>query len=150
TMDTSQHRSARRILVVANETVESGLLRESIRSDADGLGIAEILVVAPALNSRVRHWISDEDEARRAAEARLLRSLERLGDAGLKAGGWVGDADPLLAIADALHVFDADQLVIATHPEGRSNWLARNLVVRARRRFELPIRHIVVDAVRRD
>ena len=53
-------------------------------------------------------------------------------------------------MADALHAFDADQLMIATHPEGRSNWLARNLVVRARDRFALPIRHIVVDAARRD
>ena len=86
-MDTSRQRSRRRILVVANETVESRLLHESIRTDAGGLGIAEILVVAPALNSRVRHWISDEDEARRAAETRLLRSLERLAEAGLKAGG---------------------------------------------------------------
>src|SRR5207244_13605898 len=62
-----------------NEAVESAVLHESRRRATGGLGIAEILVVAPALNSRVRHWISDEDEARRAAETRLLRSLETRG-----------------------------------------------------------------------
>ena len=28
------------------------------------LGDAEVLVVAPAVNSRLRHWLSDEDGAR--------------------------------------------------------------------------------------
>jgi hypothetical protein len=57
----------------------------------------------------------------------------------------VGDADPLQAAADALRVFPADELVVATHPEGRSNWLARGVVERARRRFGLPVVHVVVD-----
>jgi hypothetical protein len=37
------------------------------------------------------------------------------------------------------------QIVIATHPEGRSNWLARRLVLRPRKRFTIPILHVVVD-----
>jgi hypothetical protein len=138
-------RSARRVLVVANETVESRILHDAIRADVDGED-AEILIVAPALNSRVRHWVSDEDEARQAAKARLARSIARLVREGIEAQGWVGDADPIQALADALHVFPADSLIIATHPEDRSNWLARRLVVRARRRFQLPTLHIVVDA----
>ena len=32
------------------------------------VGAAEVLVVAPALNSRLRHWLSDDDAARRYAE----------------------------------------------------------------------------------
>jgi hypothetical protein len=35
--------------------------------------------------------------------------------------------------------------VIATHPESRSHWLARDLVGRARRRYRQPILHVVVD-----
>src|SRR5207253_770232 len=61
--------------------------------------------------------------------------------------GEVGDADPLQAIADALHSFHADEIVVATHPEARSHWLSRNVVDRARSRFGLPILHIVVDRV---
>ena len=136
----------RRILVIANETVEGDNLHELIRSSTADTRTVEVLVVAPALNSRVRHWISDEDEARRRAELRLATCVERLAGAGIDATGWVGDADPLQAIQDGLHFFAADVIIIATHPEGRSHWLARNVVRRARLRFPQPIHHVVVDA----
>ena len=106
-----------------------------------------MLVVAPALNSRVAHWSSADGGARRAAEARLARSLERLDAAGIAAEGCVGDANPLLAIEDAMRLFAPHEIVIATHPDGRSNWLARDIVGRARSRFPHPIHHIVVDSV---
>jgi len=135
----------RRILVIANETVEGDVLHETIRFNGRDVDSVEVLVVAPALNSRVRHWISDEDEARRRAELRLAACVERLAEAGIEATGWVGDADPLQAIEDGLHLFGADVIIIATHPEGRSHWLARNVVRRARVRFPQPIRHVAVD-----
>ena len=130
-----------RILVLANETVESELLAHAIRARE----ATQVLIVAPALNGRVRHWTSDDDDAHAAADERLRRSLDRLAASGIPANGMVGDADPLQAAADALHVFPADELVIATHPEGRSNWLARGVVERARRRFGRPVVHLVVD-----
>jgi GABA permease len=68
--------------------------------------------------------------------------------AGLAAEGDVGDASPLLAIGDALRVFDADEVLIATHPPGSSNWLERSVVSRARARFSLPIHHLVVEGDR--
>jgi hypothetical protein len=133
------------ILVIANETVESPILREAIGATAKGGDDAEVVIVAPALNSRARHWVSDEDEARQRAKLRLERCLASLTAVGIEARGWIGDADPLQAIADALHFVSAGQIVIATHPEGRANWLARRLVPRARRRFAIPILHVVVD-----
>jgi hypothetical protein len=138
-------RVPKRILVVANETVGSPVLHEAVAARAGGLA-TEVLVVAPALNGRLRHWASDDHDARTAAAIRLERCLARLAEAGIPAVGLVGDADPLLAIADALRAFPAHELVLATHPEGRSNWLARNLVANARARFGLPTIHIVVDA----
>ncbi len=138
----------RSILVIANETVEGTVLHESIRYRARYVD-ADVLVVAPALNSRVRHWLSDEDGARAAAGERLEHCLDRLEQTGIRAKGRIGDADPLQAIADALHLFPADELVIATHPEPRSHWLARDVVGRARAKFDLPILHVVVDATRR-
>jgi hypothetical protein len=134
-----------RILVVANETSEGRTLHTTIRARAPDPGAVRVLLVAPALNSRLRHWLSDEDAARRAAEERLRRSLDRLDEAEIRADGVVGDADPLQAIDDALRGFRADEIVIATHPEGRSNWLARGFVERARRRYLQPIIHVVVD-----
>jgi GABA permease len=130
-----------RILVIANETVESELLAHAIRAKE----ASQVLIVAPALNGRVRHWTSDDDDAHAAADERLRRSLDRLAASGIPANGMVGDADPLQAAADALRVFPAEELVVATHPEGRSNWLARGVVERARRRFGLPVMHLVVD-----
>src|SRR4051812_7665217 len=131
-----------RILAIANETLEGDAFHELIALRTDGLP-TEVVVVAPALNSRFRHWLSDEDGAREAAEARLAQSITRLERAGISAYGWIGDADPLEAIADALAVFEADQLIISTHPEYRSNWLARDVVRRARERFGLPTDHVV-------
>ena len=134
----------RRILVVANETVGGTALRETIEERAAGQP-AELLVVSPALNSPVRHWASDEDPARAAAEERLNASLARLRALGLEARGEVGDGDPLQALEDALRTFGPDELIISTHPEGRSHWLEQGLVEKARERFVLPITHVVVD-----
>jgi len=134
----------RRILVVANETVAGIALRAEIQAAAEGFR-TEVLVVCPALNSPLKHWTSDEDEARAAAQERLDRSLSELRRVGLSARGEIGDPDPLQAIEDALRTFGADVIIISTHPEGRSNWLERGVVSGARERFAVPITHVVVD-----
>ena len=133
----------RRILVIANETVAGEALRnEILRRAEDG---AEVLVVCPALNSPLRHWASDEDHAREEAHARLEASLAALAAAGVEARGEVGDADPLQAIEDCCRMFDPDELIISTHPPGRSNWLERDLIEVVRAAYDLPITHVVVD-----
>jgi hypothetical protein len=134
----------RRILVVANETVGGEELLAILRRKSEGVN-EQVLVVCPALNSQVRTWASDEDGARAAAQQRLDASVARLRQDGVHAQGEVGDGDPLQAIEDALRTFGADEIVISTHPEGRSNWLERNVVGSARDRFDVPITHVVVD-----
>jgi hypothetical protein len=134
----------RRILVIANETVGGRELRDRITDRAQGQR-AEVLVVTPALNTPLRHFTSDIDGAREEAGKRLQDSLARLREAGIEARGEVGDGDPLQAIEDALRTFGADEVIISTHPEGRSNWLERGVVTGARDRFALPITHVVVD-----
>ena len=134
----------RRILVVANETVGGVTLRRCIQKRAEGVR-EEILVVVPALNSPIRHWASDDDDARARAQDRLAASLARLNADGVNARGEVGDSEPLQAIEDALRTFGADEIIISTHPEGRSNWLEKGVVSGARERFAVPITHIVVD-----
>ena len=134
----------RRILVVANETVGGSTLRDRIHERSEGVR-AQVLVVAPALNTPIRHWASDEDGARAVAEMRLEESLGRLRSGGIDARGEVGDSEPLQAIEDALRTFGADEIIISTHPEGRSQWLERGVVTQARERFAVPITHVVVD-----
>ena len=111
------------VLVIALDTASPVDLPES-----------EVLVVAPALNSRLRRWLSDEDGARRLAGARASATVERLELRGLHAHGQIGDGDPLQAIADALPVFAADEIVIAGDTS-----VAERLVARARARFGLPV-----------
>jgi hypothetical protein len=135
----------RRILVVANETVGGLALQDMIKEKAAGYRSSQVYVVCPALNSPVRHWASDEDPARRAAERRLERSLAGLRDGGIEASGRVGDGEPLQAIEDGLRLFDADEVIVSTHPEGRSHWLEKGVVREARERFAVPITHVVVD-----
>ena len=144
---TSEHRWAddeRHILVVANETVGGERLRDEIRKRSEGYR-GQVLVVCPALNSPLRHWASDEDPARAAAHDRLQSSLDRLRELGIEARGEVGDGDPIQAIEDALRTFGADEIILSTHPPERSRWLEKGVVDRARRRFAVPITHVVTD-----
>ena len=135
---------SRRILVVANETVGGEELLSLLGTKAEGVA-EEMLLVCPALNSRVRTWTSDEDPARAEAQSRLDRSLERLAEAGVSARGAIGDGDPLQALEDALREFPADEIVVSTHPPGRSHWLEQGVVEQARLRYDVPVTHVVVD-----
>ena len=134
----------RHILVIANETVGGEELLRLVRDRSEGVR-EEVLVVCPALNSPLRTWTSDEDGARAAAQARLDVSLGRLTAAGIHVRGEVGDGDPVQAVDDALRTFGADEIVISTHPAGRSNWLERGVVQAVRERFDVPVTHVIVD-----
>jgi hypothetical protein len=134
----------RRILVIANETVGGETLREEIRRRAEGYD-ERVRVICPTLLSRVRYIASDSDAARAKAQERLDHSLSSLREVGVNCEGEVGEADPLQAIEDALRTFGADEIIISTHPEGRSLWLERGVVEAARARFDVPITHVVVD-----
>jgi hypothetical protein len=133
-----------RILVIANETVGGGELLAEIKQRVEGVR-AQVFVVCPALNSKLRHWVSDEDQARVAAQNRLDESLDAMRAAGIEARGQIGDSDPLQAMEDGIRIFAPDELIISTHPEGRSHWLERGIVSSTRERFACPVTHVVVD-----
>ena len=133
-----------RVLVVANETVEGEELLSAISTLAL-TQTARFLVVCPALNSRLKTWTSDEDPARAAAQERLDATLARLVSVGIEARGGVGDSDPLVAIEDAVRTFHPTEIVISTHPPGKSNWLESGIVESVRVRFDVPVTHVVVD-----
>jgi hypothetical protein len=136
-----------RILVVANETLSGAALRDEIERRAAGSD-TELFVVSPALNTKLKHWTSDDDEARANAHARLQSMLDTLDRDGYTATGDIGDGDPVQALEDGLRVFGADEVIVSTHPPGRSHWLERDVIERARERFDVPITHVVVDLER--
>src|SRR6476619_1073482 len=139
----------RRVLVVANETVAG----EELLSTISTLALSQethFRVVCPALNSRLRTFTSDEDPAREAAQQRLDDTLARLASVGIDAHGEVGDGDPLVAVDDAVRTFDPNEIVISTHPLGKSNWLERGVVESMRARYDIPVTHVVVGLGRGD
>ena len=135
----------RRVLVVANETVGGGELHELLGRKAEGVS-EEMLLVCPALNSTCQDMDVRRGRRagrpRRSASTRASRASARQVSA---ARGEIGDGDPLQALEDALRVFPADEIVVSTHPPGRSNWLEQGVVEQARLRFDVPVTHVVVD-----
>ena len=59
--------------------------------------------------------------ARSAATERLQGMLTMLERDGFAAEGDIGDGDPVQAMEDGLRKFPADEVIISTHPLGRSN-----------------------------
>ncbi len=130
-----------RVLVVANHTCPFPALAQQA-SDLLERPDGELLLIAPALNSRLRHLVSDTDEAVEHAEERLREALEALAKHGVRARAEIGDADPMLAIQDAQREFAPDAIVISTYPVDESHWLERGLLYRARSEMTVPILHL--------
>jgi hypothetical protein len=133
----------KKILALVSEAVSAEALRSAVGEEdaAD----AEVLVVAPALNSKRRFLLDDPDAAIERAEQVQVETVERMDDEGIDAAGDTGESDPMLAIQDALQTFEADEIVLFTHTTGKRNWLEEGLVDEAKERFTPPVRHIVVD-----
>jgi hypothetical protein len=132
-----------RILLVANRTCPCREVHELLNERS--AATARVVIVAPALNGRLAHAVSDTDGAVEEARARLATAVEHLREDGIEAEGIVGDSDPMLAIADALSQFAADEIIISSWPAGRSNWLEKNLIENAREGFDIPVHHVVSE-----
>jgi hypothetical protein len=135
---------AKRILALVSEPVSGAALERAVGSNE--AQAAEVLVVAPALNTRTRFLLSDPDPAIERAEAVQEETVERMVEEGVDAAGDTGESDPLQAVEDALQTFEADEIVLFTHPGGQRNWLEEGLVEEAEDRFDRPVRHLVVEA----
>jgi hypothetical protein len=133
----------RKVLVLVSEPVSADALRSAL---GEGAEQAEVMVVAPALDSRVRFWTSDNDAAIGRAEEVQHETVERLAEDGVDAVGDTGEADPLLALQDALATFPADEIVVFTHPDSERNWAERKLVEEAKAHLSVPVRHMEVEA----
>jgi len=133
------------VLVIANETVAGQSLIEALerRKERDLL----VTVIAP-VNQPREGYVVYEDTRRASAGRRLEKTLETLRGDGIKASGFVVDADPVAAVRDALAQLEppVDEIVVSTHPRQRSGWLRRDVVERIRRAAgDIPVEHVVVD-----
>jgi hypothetical protein len=135
---------SKKILALVSEPVSADALRSAVGDDE--ANDAEVLVVAPALNTRTRFLLADPDPAIDRADAVQEETVERLNEEGVDAAGDTGEEDPLLALQDALATFDADEIVLFTHPGESTNWQEDGVVDEARAKFAQPVRHIVVES----
>ena len=139
--------SAFRVLVVATEEHVGLPLEREIEARASGR-TPQVRVIVPALaQSAFQHAAGAVDEGREAAQERLEDVLEEVNESevDVEVDGQVGDADPMLAIEDALYEFPADEIIVVTHGDDEdARWMEEDLFEKARKRFEPPISHFVV------
>ena len=135
--------AAPKVLVLASETISGDVVREAI--GADRAEDAEVLVVAPALNSKLRFLASDPDGAIERAEEVQEESVQQMNEEGLDAAGDTGESDPIQAIQDALATFRAEEIVICVHREGKKNWLEEGVVDEVKKLYpDRQVRHVEV------
>jgi GABA permease len=140
---------AARVLVLANRTMLAEELTQALH-DVEGSQRAEYRVVVPA--NPVDTGQADKEGAafvweatEQAARDRLELMLSGLREQGLTVDGELGDYRPLVALDAAAREFHPDLVVISTQPEDRSTWLRHGVVAEARRRYDVPIEHVVAE-----
>jgi hypothetical protein len=80
---------AKKILALVAEPISADALRSAVgEQEAND---AEVLVVAPALNTKRRFFLADPDPAIERAERVEEESVERLDEAGIDAAGDTGE-----------------------------------------------------------
>lgn len=134
------------LLVVVAQAARGEEMRERL-ARLSGQRRLELRVIAPAYaGSMLKYIASDVDEGIERARGRLRTSLDEMSrSATAAAGGEVGEADPLMAIDDALVEFPADEIVIVPSPE-RDQWAEKNLFEHVCERFDLPVTEIEIAA----
>jgi GABA permease len=147
----TEQAQAGRVLVLANRTMLADELTQALH-DVEGSQQAEYRVVVPAnpvdTGQAEREGAAFVWEAtEQAARERLDQMLSGLREQGLTVDGQLGDYRPLVALDAAARDFRPDLIVISTQPEDRSSWLRHGVVDEARRRSDVPVQHVVTEAV---
>lgn len=130
-----------RILVVVNRVEPGARLLEAVRARAARGPAAFHLVVSAhphGLHKVVDPQEGDRGEARHVLEDALPRLTTA---AGSPVTGHVGDAEPLMAIEDALNRAHYDEIIISTRSRRLARLLHLDLVSKARGEG-LPVTHV--------
>jgi hypothetical protein len=132
------------VLVVAHQTAATPALLDAVRDRASH-GATRFHLVVPQQPHGFHKWANPQEHGIGEAEAVLADALPRLSDAaGSEVSGAVGDAEPLMAIQDAIHLDHFDEIIISTLPLGASRWLKLDLISKARG-LGLPVAHVAAD-----
>jgi hypothetical protein len=117
-----------KLLVVANQTVDSDELYDALRERADHGSLTVTLLVPQDQPAGLGH--------------RVNAALDRLHAAGVEAEAMLGDVDPACA---AIEVWDPrrwDEILVSTLPTGTSRWLRIDIPDRIQRAIDAPVHHL--------
>ena len=108
--------SRRNVLVITSVERPVAAIRKALGDDVD-----ELRIVVPAVKQSRLQWLTNaDDDAREEAED----AAASIGDTTpSNVETQAGDSDPLQAAEDALAEFEADELVVVTHPDEEASWL---------------------------
>src|SRR6185436_4345391 len=127
-VDLESPREQAHVLVLANQTVLGQPLLDAIHERA-AAGPADFTLLIPA------------DAV--GAERRLKSVCSLMAEAGIEASGLLGDPDPVVAVENAIHDEQIDEIIVSTFPAATSGWLRRDLLGRIRS-FGRTVTHVVV------
>lgn len=129
------------VLVVAHQTAATSGLLEAVR-DRAGRGPAKFHLVVPQQPHGIHKVVDPQDAGEEEAKRVLDDALPKLSAAGGgEVTGSVGDAEPLMAVQDAVNLGNYDEIIISTLPLGVSRWLKLDLVSKTKA-LGLPVTHV--------
>jgi hypothetical protein len=130
-----------KVLVVAHETAATSTLIEAVQARAQQ-GPARFHLVVPRQAHGMHRVVDPQDVGEEPAHEVLNDALPKLSAAaGQEVTGSIGDAEPLMAIEDAVNLGGFHEIIISTHPHGISRWLKMDLISKTRG-LGLPVTHV--------
>ena len=137
----------RRYLVVAHRTLGGAHLMEHLHHLREEDSYCQFHLVVPRYHPSTGSWNDAKIDAR--ARATLDEMLDRMTAMGMGATGEIGDANPVLAVEDAMRregVGTITGIVVSTLPGRSSAWLRGNVPDRVAKKFPLlHVAHVIAE-----
>ncbi len=133
-----------RVLVIADESCVDPAFPAGLAEHADGQTV-EVLVIAPALGSRIARWTGDESQYVDARK-HLDETVAALAAAGIPATGETGADDPLQAADDGVREFAPSEIVFVTRSGTNTDWAERGVIETARTRYGVAVSHVEIPS----
>ena len=130
---------AANVLVVASQTAGSHQLLDALAHRAERSPI-RVTLVMPAQGPGLA--------GREATREQLDEALAAMREAGLEADGFVGDQNPIDAVAEFFDPGRHDEVIVCTLPGRSSKWLEHDFPHRVARFTGLSVTHVVADDLR--
>jgi hypothetical protein len=129
------------VLLVAHRTAATPALLAAV-SERAGRSPASFHLVVPREQHGMHKVMDPQDTGDSEAQRVLGQALPKLSEAaGREVTGSVGDSEPLMAIQDAIHLGNYDEIIISTLPARVSRWLKLDLVSKCQG-LGLPVTHV--------